>query len=228
MQISTGQAFTSWNERMVQKYDPDLYHHHKNPVIRWIEQKRVSTIIGYLHAGPEDRILEVGCGAGNIVDQVPTGRLHGTDLSKFILTKAQCRLSSRVSLTRAAGEMLPYRDACFDKVYCSEVLEHVIDPDRIVAEMIRVLKPCGTLILSIPNEHLIDRIKSLIAMTGFYRQIFSSDGYESPRVNEWHLHRFDKKHLQRLVGDRLVWKRIRCIPFAILPFRLVAVLHKPK
>ena len=126
------------------------------------------------------------------------------------------------------GEMLPYRDACFDKVYCSEVLEHVIDPDRIVAEMIRVLKPCGTLILSIPNEHLIDRIKSLIAMTGFYRQIFSSDGYESPRVNEWHLHRFDKKHLKRLVGDRLVWKRIRCIPFAILPFRLVAVLHKPK
>ncbi len=92
-----GQDFVAWNEAMVRKYDPDLFHRHRNPVIRWLERMRVSAVVGSLGARPRDRILEVGCGAGNLLKAVPYGVLHGTDLSAFILGKAR-----RLLLGRAA------------------------------------------------------------------------------------------------------------------------------
>jgi len=48
------------------------------------------------------------------------------------------------------GQQLPVRDACCDTVLSLEVLEHLPDPERCVAEMARVLKPGGRLLLTVP------------------------------------------------------------------------------
>ncbi|MCZ6597177.1 MAG: class I SAM-dependent methyltransferase [Planctomycetota bacterium] len=48
------------------------------------------------------------------------------------------------------GNRLPFADASLDTVLCTEVLEHVREPDRFVAEMARVLKPGGRLLLTVP------------------------------------------------------------------------------
>ena len=45
---------------------------------------------------------------------------------------------------------LPVEDACADTLICTEVLEHVADPQQVVAELSRILRPGGHLILSIP------------------------------------------------------------------------------
>lgn len=48
------------------------------------------------------------------------------------------------------AHLLPLDNACVDTLICTEVLEHVADPNQVVAELIRVLRPGGHLILSVP------------------------------------------------------------------------------
>ena len=66
---------------------------------------------------------------------------------------------------RGNAQTLPFRTASFDRVLCSEVLEHVDDPRRAAAELARVLKPGGVLAASVPTP----------ATEWLYR--FSSDDY---------------------------------------------------
>ena len=83
------EEFKDWNERMVMKYDPDAFHHHANPFVRFIEKKRVKVIFKLMDISQEDRVLEISCGAGNILEKAPRGKLFGVDISLFILTKAK-------------------------------------------------------------------------------------------------------------------------------------------
>ena len=64
------EKFREWNEKMVKKYDPDAFHHHPNPAVRFIEAKRVNTILKLIDIRYKGgRLLEVGCGAGNILEK---------------------------------------------------------------------------------------------------------------------------------------------------------------
>ena len=83
------EEFKAWNERMVHKYDPDAFHHHPNPFVRFVERKRVRVIFDLLKIQPGDRVLEVGCGAGNVMEQANEGEVFGTDISETILLKAK-------------------------------------------------------------------------------------------------------------------------------------------
>ncbi|MDA0710971.1 MAG: class I SAM-dependent methyltransferase, partial [bacterium] len=139
-----------WNERMVQKYDPDLYHRHQNPVIRWIESRRVREVVRHIPTESRAMILEVGCGGGNVLDTVRAGRLFGVDLSRTILEKAKERLSGRARFLCAAAEHLPFVADRFDCVFCTEVIEHTLDPRTVLMELQRVLRPGGVVILSVP------------------------------------------------------------------------------
>src|SRR5215468_9867226 len=101
-------SFTAWNEEMVQRYDPDAYHTRSPLPIRAIEALRVRAIVRLLDAAPHHRVLEVGCGGGNVLERVP-GRRFGIDLSPFILKKARNRLGD-VPLVRGDALHLPFRD----------------------------------------------------------------------------------------------------------------------
>lgn len=56
------------------------------------------------------------------------------------------------------GKKIPFADNSFDNIFCSEVLEHIFNPDEIIAELNRVLKPGGKILLTCPfvwGEHEI-------------------------------------------------------------------------
>lgn len=102
------------------------------------------------------RILDVGCGEGQLLAEIatryPTGHLYGVDFSTARLHAAADRAGPKVTFLEAdVQKALPFPDAFFDRVFCMETLEHLKAPERCLREISRILKPDGQAILTIPN-----------------------------------------------------------------------------
>lgn len=102
------------------------------------------------------RILEIGCGAGLLCFELARSAkiVVGIDISHFVLDFANgvkdylhC---DNVFFQQGDAEHLAFDHDTFDVVICSEVLEHLIEPQRALTEMRRILKKNGTLILTTP------------------------------------------------------------------------------
>ena len=223
--------FKEWNEEMARKYDPDAFHHHPSRLVRYIERKRVRQVLEFLNCRADEVILEVGCGAGNIMEQIimeqmMSVRLIGIDISNNLLIKAKRRLGAMQKIVQADAECLPFPAHSFDKVYCSEVLEHVIDPGRVLEEMRRVLKGEGIAVISIPNEQLINKIKLILNKTRAFHLSLSAGkpgGYTSPirMDDEWHIHSFDLSFAAKLLKPHFVVHQLAGIPVNFFPLRYV-------
>jgi 2-polyprenyl-3-methyl-5-hydroxy-6-metoxy-1,4-benzoquinol methylase len=219
--------FIQWNEEMAHKYDPEAYHLRSNFLIRWIERRRVKIILNFLNTHQQDRVLEIGCGAGNILEQIPATRLHGIDLSIFLIKKSQRRLiSHQAILAQSNAEQLPFVNGKFHKLVCSEVLEHVANPRRVIDEIARVATDDAVIVISIPNEAWIDLVKVIIGKLGLGRWLLKgkNGSYNSPdqMTDEWHLHSFDLALLKEITNGILVVHQTKAIPFIFIPLRYVA------
>src|SRR5690606_9067491 len=211
----------AWNEEMVRRYDIDRYYSESHPIVRWIERQRLRLLKSTAADAPGDRILEVGCGAGHVL-ALFDGERTGVDLSPAMLDRARARLGRRVRLVRGSALDLPLADDSFDVVLCTEVLEHVPDPGRAVAELLRVAAPGARVIVSIPNERNIDRAKRAIMRIPVLRGLMRTIAGEG---NDWHLHEFDAALLRRITTGIAEIVRLRGVPFGILPVRYVALLR---
>lgn len=221
----TSDEFFRWNEEMAAKYNPDAYHQSSNFIVRWIEASRVRRILSFLEAVPGHRVLEVGVGAANILAQVPVQDRSGLDLSPSLLAIAKRRIPE-ARLYQGNAESFPeeLRQQCFDRVFCSEVLEHVQNPERVVSEMAHVLQSGGVVVVSVPNEKFINRVKSLLLKARVFRLLFPH--LSTKMDDEWHLHAFDRSLLRKTVESAFIIERLEAVPFAWLPIRLVARLRR--
>lgn len=113
---------------------------------------------------PGDRILDIGCGSGRHTaasHALNQTRVFGVDLNPADLAAACDRLrfhdqvgangGGMWALAAADATCLPFPDACFDLVICSEMLEHIPDDDAAMGEITRVLKPGKSLVVSVPR-----------------------------------------------------------------------------
>ena len=108
------------------------------------------------HRGEE--ILEIGVGAGS--DHLQWARAgcicHGVDLTDAAIetTRAHLALYGLTSdLRRIDAESLPFADASFDVVWSWGVIHHSENPERIIAEIHRVLRPGGVFLGMLYNRH---------------------------------------------------------------------------
>jgi SAM-dependent methyltransferase len=96
--------------------------------------------------------LDVGCGDGRTSGpwlQSNGFRYLGVDMAANAVRDAQRSGLSAMEISDAT--VLPFVDASFDVVLCIEVMEHLFRPDLAAAEVLRILKPEGVLLVSVPN-----------------------------------------------------------------------------
>jgi SAM-dependent methyltransferase len=113
-------------------------------------------------------VLDLGCGSGRHTIEACLWpcRTVGVDLSHGDLLRARWMLADKQRRKIALGhadfivadaEHLPFRDDAFDKVICTEVLEHIPDDQQGMRELARVLRGGGEIAVSVPN-YLPERV----------------------------------------------------------------------
>jgi ubiquinone/menaquinone biosynthesis C-methylase UbiE len=104
----------------------------------------------------ENPILDVGTGTGQIpielCRQAATAQVVGIDLAWHMLALGnenvrRAGLANRLRLERCDAKQLPYPSASFAAVISNSIVHHIPEPAAVLVEMLRVLKPCGTLLV---------------------------------------------------------------------------------
>jgi ubiquinone/menaquinone biosynthesis C-methylase UbiE len=150
LRVARDCAVTFWdlwrlrNSILAADYD-DRAHDSRIPLQRYWQRSRYRHITDLI-AG-EGAVLDVGCGSSQIIGALPRGSV-GVDVLQRKLRYA--RKFGR-PLARASGFQLPFRDASFPCVLCSQVIEHVPKESPILSELVRVLAPGGRLVLGTPD-----------------------------------------------------------------------------
>jgi methionine biosynthesis protein MetW len=173
-----------------------------DPVIR----RRNEFILGLLQDG--NRCLDLGCGAGAFGPLLARKFRHvaGVDVAIPLLRAAVTR-SERPVAADADDGALPFRDGSFDAAVCCDVIEHVFDPVLFVARIARVLRPGGTIVVSVPNIRYWRRLASLIIGGYFPRTTGDPHGYDGG-----HLHYFAAKNVEEVLESG-GFENIKCYGF---------------
>jgi len=176
------------------------------------------------------RVLDVGCGNGYVLAQYAKygANVSGVDLTQTALDLSQKRfalagLQGDFRLTD--GNALPFDDAVFDIACSMGVLHHIADPRPMIAEMRRVLKPGGRLILMLYywgswKYHVVFRVKRLLdsRYRGLSQQqaLNMNDGAECPLARVYTraevkglLDGFSDLHFEL---NQLSWKQLLLVP----------------
>lgn len=124
----------------------------------WMEHQRragADRALDLLSLGGDDRVLDVGSGTGVDLAALAqrAGHAVGIDRSVHMTDTARARIEpGAASVAVADGEMLPFVAGAFDACWARAVLVHTEDPQRVVAEIARVLRPGGRVVLSEPDH----------------------------------------------------------------------------
>ncbi|SEW31517.1 class I SAM-dependent methyltransferase [Natrinema salifodinae] len=137
---------------------------------RWVDLPRPiltrSSVRDVLDPRPGERILEIGPGTGYYTGTVaraigPAGTLHAVDVQPEMVEHLQAQMRERgdrnVEPIVGDARALPYPDDSFDAAYLVLVLGEIPDRERALAELHRVLKPGGRLVVGelLPDPHFV-------------------------------------------------------------------------
>jgi len=148
-------------------------------------EERVELFREYV-GGPGRRVLDLGCRYGALTRAYAQGNdVTGVDVDREALAEA-AKLGIDTQWADV-DEPLPFADSSFDVVVAGELLEHVRDPGRLVAEAMRVLRPDGEFIASVPNAfRLKNRLRFLLG--------------RKPEEDPTHLHMFSPTEVRALLA----------------------------
>ena len=157
-----------------------------NPFV-WNEAMREQAV-ERLELGPDDRVLDVGCGTGFGTEGLleHTDNVWGLDQSVHQLERARSKLGDEpVPFALGDAERLPYRDDAFDVAWSSGSIEYWPNPVAALEELRRVTRPGGQVLVvgpDAPDSRLMRRVADAIML--FYDEaeadrMFEAAGFEA-------------------------------------------------
>lgn len=166
------------------------------------------------------RVLDAGCGNGSCSARLAEAgfQVWGVDISERAIASAKERYPQAIFCCASLEEQLPFQDGAFDAVYAGDVIEHIYDTRRMIAELGRVLKPGGMLFVSTPYHGLLKNLS--IALLNFEKH-FDPTGA--------HIRFFTKRSLTRLLleGGFKIERFLYLGRFWPLWKNMVAIARKP-
>jgi len=163
---------------------------------------------------PGGRVLDSAAGLGQdsralarrgarAVCAEPSRRM--IELAKLVATKEPPLASGGVSWARAWSEALPFRDGSFDAAFCKGALDHFDDPERCIAELARITRPAGRVVLAVANfESLGCRLQRLAERLGRGHR----PGRRTYHVPSDHFTRYDAALLREQIGRHVAVDRV--------------------
>jgi SAM-dependent methyltransferase len=177
----------------------------------WFVARRRAALQFARDFGPRDgpiRALDAGCGTGSLMEhwrRWPEVEVTGMDLSPEALAYSRERGGTRL----IQGDLiaLPFATGTFDLIAALEVVEHVEKDEAALAELCRVLKPGGTLLLSVPA----------------YRFLWSSHDVALHHKRRYTAHRIEA----RLTGAGFVTAKVTyLITFIFIPIAVLRLFDR--
>jgi len=138
--------------------EAQTYDKKRSQKMKFLWEKEVEIVSNLCGNTEEKQVLEIGVGTGRFsVELAKKGaNVTGLDPAKAMLmtTKektTQNGIIDKVSLIRASGNNLPFKDSSFDIIVCMHVLKHLPTYKEVLLEMERVAKQEGFIIVNFPN-----------------------------------------------------------------------------
>lgn len=206
--------------------------------LRFIQQSLENNI------KPGGKVLDIGCGNGNISYQLAKSgfTVTGMDISEDAIAEAKrnYQLPNLEFIAVRAEDIGTFRDTKFDALICSEVIEHLSEPEKLTMVFSKYLNPGGIVAVTVPNgfgprEVLITKpFQRMIRNQGFaYKMVLGFKrmlGYQGQTIQSsagdlTHIQFFSKKSLRSLAnksGFDII--RLRAANFLenVFPFSLIA------
>jgi ubiquinone/menaquinone biosynthesis C-methylase UbiE len=111
------------------------------------------SVINKLDVLSFNNLLDVGCGTGNLLKLISTRydvQISGADLTPKMLNIARIKLGDKADLKVGDSEELPFDNDKFDMVICTDSFHHYPHPEKVLAEIRRVLQQDGMLLIADP------------------------------------------------------------------------------
>ncbi len=188
-------------------WNPDtVLHLLKTSVNPW-RVTHIIEILKKLAIDPKGKTaLEVGSGGGILTEEICKLGFTTTGIEPAegsIHTASNHARSQGLDITyqQGTGEQLPYPDQSFDCVFCCDVLEHVQDLPKVIAEISRVLKPNGVFFYDTLNRTFISKLVAIKIWQEWKRWAFMP-----PKLHVWKMFIKPKELKDLLAKNGLEWK----------------------
>jgi 2-polyprenyl-3-methyl-5-hydroxy-6-metoxy-1,4-benzoquinol methylase len=129
-----------------------------------LRESRIGKLLRLLADEPAGELLDIGCAGGELAALLAARGWHvqGAE-GEPALVAAACARGVEARAVDLDHAPLPWPDGAFDAVVAAEVIEHVVDTDHLLAEIARVVRPCGAVVITTPNlASLENRVRLLL------------------------------------------------------------------
>lgn len=161
---------------------------------------------------PGDRILEVGCGIGNLTAELSRKGydITGTDISSEAI-KYGLEKYGDIKLTVQPAEDLDFEDGVFDAVLSFDLFEHIVAIDKHISEVRRVLRPGGYYLFQTPNKYSNIIYETLRTRSMQWRRYHPS--LHSPGQLRWRMarHGFEARFVKMNPINEFTEKKLKAL-----------------